>query len=73
MKTKDQKLNKPVKKTETEAKKYQDKVSEPVVEVIEVTKKIKAKESQDQKVGKIEKQLELQKIKQRAKNNVKAW
>lgn len=73
MKIKNQKLNKPAKELDPESKKYQDQVSEPIPEVIEVTKKVKAKESQNEKIGKVEKQLELQKIKQRIKNNVRTW
>ena len=68
-------MAKKIKKTksnDTEAKKYQDQVKNPIPEVTEVTRKIQAEESKN-KASEIEKQLELQKLKLRAKNSVKEW
>ena len=74
MKIKTDKPNKPdQKQNDTEAKKYQDQVNKPTPEVTEVTRKVKAKNDQEKRIGEIEKQLELQKIKLRAKENVKEW
>ena len=74
MKIKTDKPNKPFqKKKETDAKKYQDQVEKPIPEVIEVTRKVKAKEVREKQAMEMEKQLELQKIKQRVKDNVKEW